>query len=106
LFFLDVGTPYTPSAGKRGILASNADVQYLLGAYQNQIFRHVGYVVESQVVSFLEEQRGRRARDTPARMPHASDDAVEVMGYEDGDLGVGFVHLDPQDIFARVRTTL
>jgi hypothetical protein len=80
-----VGTPHTSSAGNRGILTSNANVQYLLGAYQNQIFRHVGYVVESQVVGFPEEQRGRRARDTPARMSHASDDAVEVVGDEDGD---------------------
>ncbi len=101
-----MGTPHTPSAGKRRILTSNADVQNLLGAHQNQIFRTVGHVVESQVVGFLEEQRGRRARDAPARMSHASDDAVKVVRYEDGDLGVGFVHLDPQDIIVRVRTAL
>jgi hypothetical protein len=39
-------------------------------------------------------------------MPHASDDAVEVMGDEDGDLSERFVHLGPQDIIVRVRTTL
>ena len=101
-----MGTPHAPGAGKRGILASNADVQHLLRAHQNQVFRRVGHVVEPQVVGFLEEQRRRRARDAPARMPHASDDAVEVVGDEDGDLGVRFVHLDPQDIFVRVRTAL
>lgn len=37
-------------------------------------------------------------------MPHTSDDAVEVMGDEEGDLSEGFVHLGPQDIIVRVRT--
>ena len=62
--------------------------------------------MDAQVVGFLEEQRGGRARDAPARMPHASDDAMEVMGDEDGHSGEGFVHLDPQYIIVRVRTTL
>jgi hypothetical protein len=39
-------------------------------------------------------------------MPHASDDAVEIVGEEDGDLGEGLVHLGPQDIIVRIRTTL
>ncbi len=62
--------------------------------------------MEAQAVGFLQEQRGRRARDAPARMPHASDDTVEVVGDEDGDPGEGLVHLDPQDVIACVGTTL
>lgn len=104
--FLYVGAPQAPPAGKGGILTRNADVQHLLGAHQNQILRRIGHAVEAQAVAFFEEQRGRRARDAPARMPHASDDAVEVVGDEDGDRRERLVHLDPQDVIDHVGTTL
>ena len=104
--FSDVLAPHTPGTGDRGVLTGNADVQNLLGAHQNEIFRRIGHAMETQAVRFLEIQRGLRARDAPARMPHAPDDAMEVMGYEDRDLCEGLVHLDPQDVFVNGGTSL
>jgi len=98
-------TSPSSSGGKRRVVVHDADAQDLLGAHQDQILRLVRHVVEAQVVGLLEVQRGVRARDAPARLAHASDDAVEVPREEDGDLGVRLVHLDPQDAVL-VSTTL
>jgi hypothetical protein len=98
-------TPPTTSGGERRVVVHDADAQDLFGADQHQIFRLVRHGVEAQVVRFLEVQRGVRARDAPARVAHASDDAVEVAREEDGHLCVGLVHLDPQDT-GLVATTL
>jgi hypothetical protein len=98
-------TPPTSSGGERGVVVHDADAQDLLGTHQDQILRLVRHVIEAQVVGLLEIQRGVRARDAPARLAHASDDAVKVPREEDGDLGVRLVHLDPQDAVL-VTTTL
>jgi hypothetical protein len=39
-------------------------------------------------------------------MARALDDAVEVSGEEEGDLGVRLVHLNPQDVVVCIDTTL
>jgi hypothetical protein len=101
-----VTAPDTACTRTRDVLIRNADVQYLLGAHEDQVFRIVGYDVEAQTVGLPEEQRCRRARNTPARMPHASNDAVEVTRDEDSYRSERLVHLDPQDIIVRVGTFL
>ena len=101
-----VAAPDTACTGTRDVLINNADVQHLLGAHKDQIFRVVGYAIEAQAVGLLEEQRGGRARNTPARMPHASNDAVEIIRDEDSYRSERLVHLDPQDVIVRVGTFL
>jgi len=90
-------TPPTTSGGERRVVTHDANAQDLLGADQDHIFRFVRHAVKAQVVGLFEVQRGVRARDAPARVAHASDDAVEVAWKEDGHLRVRLVHLDTQD---------
>jgi len=83
---------------KGSVVARDADTQHLLRAHQNSVLRPARLAVETQVIGFLEIQRGRRARDAPAPMARALDDAMEVSGEEEGDLGVRLVHLNPQHV--------
>lgn len=103
--FLFRETPPTTSGGERRVVAHDANAQDLLGADQDQIFRLVRHVVQSQVVGLFEVQRGVRARDAPARVAHPSDHAVEIARNEDGHLRVRLVNLDTQHAVL-VTTTL
>lgn len=99
-------TRRTPRRRKGSVVARDADAQHLLGPHQNSIVRPARLAVETQVIGFLEIQGGRRARDAPTPMARALDDAVEVSGEEEGDLGVRLVHLNPQDVVVCIDTTL
>jgi hypothetical protein len=81
-------------AGDQRVVARDANVQYLFGAHDDLIFRPIRRTGEAEVVGFLEIQGRARARDAPPRLPEALDDAVEVVGEEDGHSGEGLVHFD------------
>ena len=75
-------------------MTRDADMQYLFGAHEHLIFRPVHCTSEAEVVGFQEIQCCGRARDAPPRMPESLDDAVKVVGEEDGHLGEGLVHFN------------
>ena len=87
-------TPYATGAGDQRVVARDANVQYLFGAHEDLIFRPVRRTGEAEVVGFLQIQGCARARNAPPRVPEALDDAVEVVGEEDGHWGEGLVHFD------------
>src|SRR5882762_6534279 len=86
--------PDATGARDKRVVSRDAYVQYLFSAHKDLIFRTVRRTSEAEVVGFLEIQGRARTRDTPARVAESLDDAVKVVGKEDGHPGGGLVHFD------------
>lgn len=86
--------PGATGAGDRNVVTRDANVQNLFGAHEDLIFRPVRRTGETEVVGFLEIQGCARAGNTPPRVTKSLDDAVEVVGEEDGHAREGLVHFD------------